>query len=257
MKKTLLLFILAFVCLSVFAAAKQKVETYNYPEGQTITVEGSTDPKVIKSSDLYNVNVEGLRQFVLVTGADRSDVDRIHPPVDPLSYNGIDSPNICAFGCSGKVNVEISLSSGAIESFDVMPESKKPVHSIKKGKLYVQMSPRDRYIVKINGNEKNLLLLFANPLQSEMGVSEDDPNVIRFKAGKIYNDVTIMPRNGQTVFIEGGAIVMGHIEAKSVSCHINGPGVLNCYPEKGIIKSNEEINNTRNLFIFFLQIFYL
>ena len=233
MKKTLLLSIIAFVCVSVSGIARQKVETYNYPEGQTITAEGTTEPKVIRSSELYDVNVEGQRQFVLVTGADRSDVDRIHPPVDPLSYNGIDNPNICAFGCSGKVNVEISLNNCGIESFEVMPVSKKPVHSIRKGKLYVQMKPRDRYIVKINGNEKNLLLLFANPLQSEMGVSEDDPNVIRFKAGKVYNDVTIMPRNGQTVFIEGGAIVMGHIEAKNVSCHINGPGVLNCYPEKG------------------------
>ena len=35
MKKTLLLSILAFMCVSVSGTARQKVETYNYPEGQT------------------------------------------------------------------------------------------------------------------------------------------------------------------------------------------------------------------------------
>ena len=52
------------------------------------------------------------------------------------------------------------------------------------------MKPYDRYIVRINGNETDLLLLFANPLQSEMGVAEDDPDVIRYKAGNVYGYVS-------------------------------------------------------------------
>ena len=236
MKKSFFAVIMTLVCLSVFDAAGRKqpvVETYKYPVGQELAVDGSTDPKVLNSSPLYSVSVEGQEQFVLVTGAQREDVDRHHVPVDTLSYNAIDHPNICAFGCDGKVSVDITLKESVIETVEVLPVSKQPKYSLKKGRLCVQMQPYDRYIVKINGDETNLLLLFANPLQSEMGVAEDDPNVIRFKAGQIYRDVNIRPKNGQTVFIEGGAIVVGHIEATNVSCHINGPGVLNCYPERG------------------------
>ena len=236
MKVKLSLLCLLTLCLSIFSAygrKEDKVETYKYPVGQSLSVDGSTDPSILQTSPIYSVAVEGQEQFVLVTGADREDVDRIHPPVDTLSYNAIDHPNICAFGCKGKVKVEVALKASRIEKVEILPVSKKPRYSVKKGKLCVEMKPYDRYIVKINGDEGNLLLLFANPFQSEMGVDLNSPDVLRFEAGKVYSDVKIRPRNGQTVFIEGGAIVVGHIEAHNVSCHVNGPGVLNCYPEKG------------------------
>lgn len=236
MKKFVSLLFSALICVPLCAGVRKdevNVETYKYPVGEPLSVAGSTDPEMLQSSSLYSVAVEGEDQFVLVTGARREHVDKYHVPVDTLSYNAVDQPNICAFGCRGKVTVEVDLKGGDIENFEVLPVSKKPVCALKKGKLCIQMQPYDRYIVKINGNETNLLLLFANPFQSEMGVAADDPDVLRFKAGQIYRDITIRPRNGQTVFIEGGAVVIGHIEASGVSCHINGPGVLNCYPEKG------------------------
>ena len=204
-----------------------KVETYVYPIGKSAPSD-ITDPKIILPSSLYRVTAEGEEQFVFATGASAEEISRIGTCKNTA---GIDQPNICAFGCSETVKVEISLVNGTINTCEVMPVSKKPVYSIADNKVTLFMKPYDRYVVEINGNEKNLLLIFANPLQSEMGVSENDPNVIRYKAGQIYNKEVIYPQDGQTIFIEGGAIVYGRILAQNKSVHVNGPGVLYCYPE--------------------------
>ena len=205
------------------------VETYQYPIAQNPPKVSFTDPTVILPSDLYTVMVEGQEQFVLKTGATLEAIKGANSSFS--NTKGVDQPHICAFGCSGMVQVEISLKTSSVSSYEVMPVSKKPTALKDNGKLMLFMKPYDRYIVKLNGNEKNILMIFANPLQSEMGVAENDPNVIRYKAGKVYNDVAIFPRNGQTVFIEGGAIVYGRIEASSISCHVNGPGIIYSYPE--------------------------
>ena len=215
------------------------VESYQYPIAQTTPTNQFTDPTVILPSDLYTVMAEGQEQFVLKTGATLDAIKKANSTFTNL--NAVDQPHICAFGCSGMVKVEISLKSGSVSSYEVMPVSKKPITVKEGGKLVLFMKPYDRYVVKLNGNEKNLLLLFANPLQSEMGVKDDDPNVIRYKAGKVYKDVAIFPRDGQTVFIEGGAIIYGRIECTNVSCHINGPGIIYAYPEhntKGVYLIN-------------------
>ena len=233
-------------------ARNSHVETYVYPVGQMVATDFTTDSKIIRSSEIYSVKVEGQEQFVLTTGASREDVDRFFPPVDKDSYKAVDSPAICAFGCRGSVEVEIALKDGSIEECAVLPLSKKPKYSVRKDAVRIKMKPYDRYIVRINGNETDLLLLFANPLQSEMGVAEDDPDVIRYKAGNVYVNEFIRPRDGQTVFIEGGAIVYGRIEAVGKSVHINGPGVLNCTPErnaKGVYLNKCHDCTLRNLIV--------
>ena len=214
------------------------VETYQYPIGRS-TPEDITDQKLVLPSGLYKVYIQDKEQYVFSTGATKEEIARVNGSF--LNENGIDQPHICAFGCSGMVKVEITLVNTDVSDFEVMPVSKKPTAFKSNGSLTLFMQPFDRYVVKLNGNEKNLLLIFANPLQSEMGVADDDPNVIRYKAGQIYNQEVIYPKDGQTVFIEGGAIVYGRIEGNKTSCHVNGPGVLYCYPEynyKGVYLLN-------------------
>lgn len=204
------------------------VETYQYPVGNA-GPEDITDSKLILPSSIYKVHVQGEEQFVFFTGASQEEVFKANPSF--VNTNGIDQPHVCAFGCDGTVKVEISLVNAGISQCEVMPVSKKPLYENTGDKLTLIMQPYDRYVVKLNGNEKNILMVFANPLQSQMGVAEDDPNVIRFKAGKVYNKEVIYPKDGEIVFIEGGAVVFGRIEGNKVSCHVNGPGVLYCYPE--------------------------
>lgn len=250
--RQILAFAAAILGTTYADARSSRVETYVYPVGQTVGTSETTDKKIIESSEMYAVKVEGQEQFVLTTGASKADVDRFFPPVDPDSYKAVDSPAICAFGCKGSVEVEVSLKGGNVEDCAVLPVSKKPKFDVKSGVVKIKMKPFDRYIVRINGNETNLLLLFANPLQSEMGVAEDDPDVIRYKAGNLYVDEFIEPHDGQTVFIEGGAIVFGRIEAIGKSIHINGPGVLNCTPErqtKGVYLNKCHDCTLRNLIV--------
>lgn len=210
-------------------ADPSKVETYQYPIAQSAPTVQFTDPKMILPSELYTVTVEGQDQFVLKTGAALNDIKAANSAF--TNINAVDQPHICAFGCSEAVTVKIGFKTASISSYEIMPLSKSPSHFKSGNEITLIMNPYDRYVVKINGDESHLLLLFANPLQSQMGVSKDDPNVIWYEAGKVYKDVAIFPRDGQTIFIEGGAIIYGRIECSKISCHINGPGIIYAYPE--------------------------
>lgn len=145
-----------------------------------------------------------------------------------------EEPDITAFGCDDTVVVVIECLSEKINKVVVRPLSKEPEYEFKDDKITLLMKPYDRYIVEINGNEDKPLFLFANPLQSTMGVSKDDPNVKWYEAGKVYEaENTISLESGQTLFIEGGAVVEGHVYCKGVSnVTINGGGILKCWPRE-------------------------
>lgn len=153
--------------------------------------------------------------------------------VDQFCYP-TEEPDITAFGCDDTVVVEITCLSEKVSEVAVRPLSKKPEYVVDGDKITLLMKPYDRYIVEINGDESKPLFLFANPLQSTMGVSKDDPDVIWYEAGKVYEaEGTIGLESGQTLFIEGGAIVEGNIYCKDKeNVTVNGAGILKCWPRE-------------------------
>ncbi|MBR1632942.1 MAG: hypothetical protein IJ686_04225 [Bacteroidales bacterium] len=176
-------------------AYEGKVETYRYYAG-------------LAPSTKFYVTVNGEQQFVYPTS----------------------EQHLCAFGCEGKVTVEIDSPSAKITEAIVRPIAKNPDYVLENGKITLKMSPKDRFVVEINGEWDETLLIFANPIDS-LKPDKNDPNVIFFEAGKVHSSGIISPEDGQTVYFEGGALVNGRVLCQNKK-HVTfaGAGMLNCTP---------------------------
>lgn len=198
MKRTVIIALAALAAIACEKGEKQparpevtgKVETYVYAQ-------------TVKPSPKYTVTINGEQQLVYTTP----------------------EPHVCVFGCDGTVEVRISSPAVNISSADVRPFSKKPWNKLENGELVLYMNPKDRYVVELNGSLENPLFIFANPLSSE--IEPKGSNVLRFEAGKVHTAGIITPAEGQAVYIEGGAVVIGNIDRTSSSnIEICGGGIL-------------------------------
>ena len=85
--------------------------------------------------------------------------------------------------------------------------------------------------VEINGNVANPLYIFSNPLEVNIP-GPSDPNVKYYAAGQIYTE-NIRPKDGQTIYIAGGAIVKGNIITTGVSNFtVRGRGIIDSSVDK-------------------------
>lgn len=81
------------------------------------------------------------------------------------------------------------------------------------------------FLIERNGNgRKDLLLLFASPLESD-APGPDDPGVVYYGPGK-HNAGLITLGSNQTLYLHGGAVVTGRVEARGENIRICGRGVL-------------------------------
>ena len=176
-------------------AAGAKLDTYVYAD------------EIIPSL-LYDVKVNGQRQFVYPTP----------------------EPHICTFGCDSEVEVEIASQSFNIKSAVVRPVNKNYPWSLNNGTIKLRLKPYDKAVVELNGSEEHPLFIFANPIENEKP-HKDDPTVKYFEAGKVYTTGLINLESGQTLYIEGGAVVNGCLDLREKDgVTVDGCGILNCHP---------------------------
>ena len=146
--------------------------------------------------------------------------------VYPVNTNH-DKPQLVSFGTDGLVRVEVTPLRVSPQSVVVRPLAKKYPHKIESGKIVLYLNEGDHATIEINGDEDTPLFLFANPLE-ENKPSPADPNVKYYAAGKIYNlQPTFGISSGQTLYIEGGAIVKGAFQVKGVdNITVAGYGII-------------------------------
>ncbi len=79
--------------------------------------------------------------------------------------------------------------------------------------------------VEIDGNLEDPLLVFANP---EIDAPDrSDPKVRFFEAGRIHDAGEILLGDGETLYLEGGAVVRGVVRARNAThVSIRGAGIL-------------------------------
>lgn len=136
--------------------------------------------------------------------------------------------HVCLFGCDDIVKVEILDNRRAISDVVVRPVSKNYTYNYDESKVTLYLKPYDRVVVEINGDETNPLFVFANPLECARP-QEDDPNVVYLKAGKVYGQADYIQtlKSGQTLYIEGGAILTGSVVfANAENVRIAGCGII-------------------------------
>lgn len=132
----------------------------------------------------------------------------------------------------GEVTLEITPAR-PFSDVTVRPLSKNVVPKSDGNKVTVTFTSVGQYSVEFDGKH-NILTVFINP-EKEFEIDKNSDNVIYFGAGVHKMTETIRPDNGQTVFIDRGAVVCGSIAAESKkNIRVLGYGILdNGYVERG------------------------
>jgi hypothetical protein len=205
MKTTLLtiLIVLIFNCVNA------KVVTYPAPEQEP------------KSND-FQVFVNNQPVFVYQARVSKYPINQVWPGYQrPVNQTEIAS--FAYFDFSGKVEVRI-VSEKPIETLDIRPKPFGIKPTVKGNIISFSLSKPLHFVVEVNGYH-NALHIFTNAIEA-FNIKKDDPKVHYFGRGT-HEAGRIKVNEGETVFIDGGAVVHGSIEAINVSnVRIMGRGIL-------------------------------
>jgi hypothetical protein len=127
------------------------------------------------------------------------------------------------FNFSGEVEIRVT-SSVSLSNVVILPESCGIKPSVRTTDLLAFTAQRPFKISIERDGENSPLLLFGNPLE-ENAPKQGDPNVIYYGPG-IHKPGKISLTSNQTLYVAGGAVVKGGIEAKGDNIRILGPGIL-------------------------------
>lgn len=169
---------------------------------EVITFEG---PEEMTSDKYYSVYVNGERLDVYDT--------------EIASFARVD------FTGTVEVVVETMFD---VRWVDIRPGRKaiKPVYLSAHSFSFVLEEPQDLSI-ELNGRIRQQPLFFFSDLPENDIPDRTNPDVIWFEGGKVYENVSLEVKDGQTVYIEGGAVVQGNIYGDGVrNCVIRGRGMM-------------------------------
>lgn len=132
---------------------------------------------------------------------------------------------ILNFGMSGPVQVRVNVQK-APEEVIVRPLNAGIVATVDEGGFSFELPEPMNLSVELDGDLDDPLLVFANgPMQNPP--SPDDPKVKFYEAGKIHEAEEIFLEDGETLYLEPGAIVNADVRAKGVrDVAIRGGGIL-------------------------------
>jgi len=188
------------------------------------------EPDGFQSSPEYEVMVNGKKNFVY------------YSPV-PAAY--------CSFDINGPVDIVIKVRRD-VKWVDVRPRSAGIHVRFKDSIIQLRLAKPQQLSIELNGSIKNPLFLFANAPDIHKP-EKNDKNVIYFEAGKIHYPGVIDLKSNQTLYIEGGAVVLGVIKAKGANnIKIAGRGVIdgtynNRFSDSLVKKSKDDTSLLRTL----------
>jgi len=182
------------ICLLLFTITISFAEVITY-----------TPAAEVKSSEWFQVSTENKSVFVYDS------------PVAPFTI----------FDFKGEITLNIK-SKKDIRWLDIRPRSLGLVYSYTGNSITIKINRPCQFSIEINQMPyQEPLLVFANPLEKSKP-NPKDTNVIFYETGKVHKIGKIQLRNNKTLYIEGGAIVEGHILAENASnIKIMGSGLLN------------------------------
>ncbi len=199
------------ILLSILFAGcgNSKLIIYPGPEGEP-------------SSNDFQLLVNDQPVFVYQARVSKYPINQVWPGYQrPISQTEIAS--FAYFDFSGKAEVKI-ISEKPINSLNIRPTmfGIKPV--VIGNTITFSLIKPMQIVVEVNGYH-NAMHLFANPIET-FNVKKDDPKVHYFGPG-IHEAGRIKVKEGETVFIAGGAVVHGSIESTNASdIRIIGRGIL-------------------------------
>ncbi len=132
---------------------------------------------------------------------------------------------MASFSFEGSVTLEIT-STHDLRWVDIRPKSRAIALLVTPTKITFRLTKPGQFSIERNGEHGRPLYVFASPLEKNIP-RPTDPGVRYFAPGKIYDVGTLTLKSNETVYIAGGAIVRGTIQAtdaKNIS--IRGRGIL-------------------------------
>ncbi len=157
----------------------------------------------------------------------------------------VQDASMAYFDFAGKVEVSVTFNQGPIETARIRPLSYQIEPQIKGNTLTFTLDRPRNLSVEVNGDIFHNLHLFANPVETYKP-DPKDPNVIYFGPGihKVEGQKLMIP-SGKTVYVAGGAVVMGRLIAEKVeNVKILGRGMVD-----HTIKGGIRIAYSRNVLV--------
>lgn len=144
------------------------------------------------------------------------------------------STDIVAFSFSGKINIEIEYGSD-VSNAVIRPVSKAIKFNACGNKISFSLENPVSLMIDVPGRRQ--LHIHANPISE----APKGDNLLVFKAGQVYDVGELKLTDGQTLFIEGGAVVRGCLLCEdSDNIKICGNGIFD----------GSLFSDSRRLFIF-------
>jgi len=196
--------LLCFLAMPSFAQEAYEVKLYSQPMN-------------ISESMTCKVFIEGQPLSVIDTAVNHQRTWTSRPMLDTTP--------VALFSMGGPVSVAVQFPGVTLESATVRPLSLGITPSISGDTVQFVLNQPAPVTVEYNNQVKGALHLFASPLETDVPVKKD-PNVLYFGPG-LHEAGLITPKNGQTIYLAGGAVLRGYIQAGGAdNVRIMGRGII-------------------------------
>lgn len=210
------------------ALAASKLKLYDGPESLRLateedlkaTSEQLRDFSLLRSADTL-IKVNGFDSFVYETNVNhtRQWVSTYLPPISrtPMTY----------FDFEGTAQITLTVPNQALESVAISPASYNivPEIDLDTKTITFEISNPDVYTITFDGSPERAVHIFANDMESDLPDFNDE-NVIYIGPGE-WNVETIVLKDNQTLYIAGGAVVHGIVQANyAKNVKVMGRGII-------------------------------
>jgi len=174
---------------------------------------------------------------VKLVGKDWQDLPVYMIKVDEVreSKHNVENSSMCYFDFSGEVEVSVTYNKGSIQTSRVRPLSYGIIPQIVGNTLTFKLNQPRNLSVEVNGDIFHNLQLFANPID-RFKPNLKDKNLIYFGPGiHRLKERKLQVPSGKTVYIAGGAVLMGQVLIDSVhDVKVMGRGMIDPSVKMGI-----------------------
>ena len=207
--------------LSASASAVGTLRTYAAPAGVDLKHDFALRVRTAGSSEWQEVPTYAVKVDHVDAGRHRTELS-----------------SMAQFDFSGTVEVEVTCLTQSIDSVRIRPLSYAVERQVAGNKVTFCLD-RPRYLsIEVNGDIYQNLQLFANEMQPQLSKRElKSKNTIYFGPGihKLEGD-SLLVRSGQTVFIDGGAVVKGWLAIDNATdVRVLGHGIIDPGRHEGIM----------------------
>ena len=183
-----------------------------------ITYDG---PEYLRSSEKVDISVEENDLFVYET---RVNHERVFSWTVPTDY----AP-VSIFDFEGKVHVEIKVNDVTVTEAKISPLVYGIEPKVENNTISFDLEYSDNYVIEYNGDPKNAIHLFANPLEEDPITKEEaeaDDSIVYIGPG-VYKSDAIPVADNTTIYLAGGAYVYGQVRTEGLkNVTIRGRGII-------------------------------